>query len=311
MNYRIVHHTRYQYEEPVSLCHNQARLTPRSFFNQTRLRGDIAIDPQPATFCEREDFFGNRTVYFSIEQSHDALSVTAESDVHIAARPLSSNAMAWDAARHILESATDPALLDARQFLLDSPMVAKSPALARYATPSFPKGRPLIDAVCDLISRIHRDFDYVPGFTTVSTPLSDVLKHRKGVCQDFAHLGIGCLRAMGLPARYVSGYLETLPPPGKARLIGADASHAWLSAFLPTCGWIDFDPTNDLMPEDRHITVAWGRDFADVTPLKGVVLGNGQHTLAVSVAVEPLDRYTPSAKGFADETDDEVGVGAD
>lgn len=302
MNYRIVHRTRYQYEEPVSLCHNQARLTPRSFFNQTCLHADIAIDPQPATFCEREDFFGNRTVYFSVERSHDALSVTAESDVHIAARPPLSNAMAWDDARCILTSETDPALLDARQFLLDSPKVATSPALLQYAADSFPKGRPLIDAVCDLIHRIHRDFDYVPGFTTLSTPLSDVLKHRKGVCQDFAHLGIGCLRAMGLPARYVSGYLETLPPPGKARLIGSDASHAWLSAFLPTCGWIDFDPTNDLMPEDRHITVAWGRDFADVTPLKGVVLGNGQHTLDVSVTVEPLDRYAPSAKAIADES---------
>ncbi len=299
MNYRIVHHTRYQYEEPVSLCHNQARLTPRSFFNQTCQHSHLAIDPQPATFWEWEDFFGNRTVYFSIEQSHDALSVTAESDVHITAQPPLSNVMAWDDVRHILKSATDPDLLDARQFLLDSPKVATNPALAQYAAPSFPKGRPLVDAVCDLIHRIHCDFDYVPGFTTVSTPLSDVLKYRKGVCQDFAHLGIGCLRAMGLAARYVSGYLETLPPLGKDQdlLIGADASHAWLSAFLPTCGWIDFDPTNDLMPEDRHITVAWGRDFADVTPLKGVVLGNSQHTLDVSVTVEPLDRYAPSLKG--------------
>ena len=295
MNYRITHQTYYEYAETVSLCHNQARLTPRSFFNQTCLNSHIDIDPQPAFFREREDFFGNRAVYFSIEQPHDALSVTAESNVHIASQTQFSNAMPWEAARHILKTTTDPNLLAVRQFVLDSPKVTTGPKLAHYAAPSFAKNRPLVEAVSDLTQRIYNDFDYVPGFTTISTPLSNVLKHRKGVCQDFAHLAIGCLRAMGLAARYISGYLETLSSSGKEHLIGADASHAWFSVYLPYNGWIDFDPTNNLRPEDRHITVAWGRDFADVTPLKGVMLGSAQHSLTVSVTVEPIEgKFTPA-----------------
>ena len=287
MNYRITHQTHYEYAETVSLCHNQARLSPRSFFNQTCLNSHIAIDPQPASFRERKDFFGNRTAYCSIEQPHNTLSVTAKSDVHILSQTQFASDMPWETACHILKNGPNP--LAVRQFVLDSPKVATSPKLAHYAAPSFSKGRPLIEAVSDLTQRIYNDFDYVPGFTTISTPLSDVFKHRKGVCQDFAHLSIGCLRAMGLAARYISGYLETWTPPNKEHLVGADASHAWFSVYLPNHGWIDFDPTNNLRPDDRHITVAWGRDFADVTPLKGVVLGGGQHALTVSVTVEPIE----------------------
>ena len=289
MNYRITHQTHYEYAETVSLCHNQARLSPRSFFNQTCLNSHITIDPQPASFRERKDFFGNRAAYFSIEQPHNILSVTAESDVHIASQTQLTSDMPWETVCHILKTTTDPALLSVRQFVLDSPKVSTEPELTKYAEPSFSKDRPIVEAVSDLTQRIHNDFEYVPGFTTISTPLSDVFKHRKGVCQDFAHLAIGCLRAMGLAARYISGYLETLSSSDKEHLIGADASHAWFSVYLPNHGWIDFDPTNNLIPPDRHVTLAWGRDFADVTPLKGVVIGGGQHALTVSVTVEPIE----------------------
>ncbi len=208
-------------------------------------------------------------------------------------RPILTSDMPWKTVRHILKNG--PNRLSVHQFVLDSPKVATASELTKYAEPSFSTGRPLIEAVSDLTQRIHNDFDYVPGFTTISTPLSSVLKHRKGVCQDFAHLAIGCLRAMGLAAPYISGYLETQPSPNKEHLIGADASHAWFSVYLPNHGWIDFDPTNNLLPDDRHITAAWGRDFADVTPLKGVVLGGGQHTLTVSVTVEPIEsKFAPS-----------------
>ena len=294
MNYRITHQTHYEYAETVSLCHNQARLSPRSFFNQTCLNSHITIDPQPTSFCERKDFFGNRAAYFSIEQPHNILSVTAESDVHIASQTQLTSDMPWETVCHILKTTTDPDLLSVRQFVLASPKVSTEPELTKYAEPSFSKDRPIVEAVSDLTQRIHNDFEYVPGFTTISTPLSDVFKHRKGVCQDFAHLAIGCLRAMGLAARYISGYLETLSSSDKEHLIGADASHAWFSVYLPNHGWIDFDPTNNLIPPDRHVTLAWGRDFADVTPLKGVVIGGGQHALTVSVTVEPMEsKFVP------------------
>lgn len=295
MNYRITHRTRYEYAETVSLCHNQARLTPRNFFNQTCLNSHITIDPHPASSREQKDFFGNRTVYFSIEQPHNTLLVTAKSDVHIASQTQLTSDIPWETVCHILKTKTDPDRLSVRQFVSDSPKVTTASELTKYATPSFFKGRPLIEAVSDLTQRIYNDFEYVPGFTTISTPLSDVFKHRKGVCQDFAHLAIGCLRAMGLAARYISGYLETLPSPRKELLIGADASHAWFSVYLPNHGWIGFDPTNNLIPNDRHIIVAWGRDFADVTPLKGVVMGGGQHALTVSVTVEQIEgKFVPA-----------------
>jgi len=188
-----------------------------------------------------------------------------------------------------LRSVRSAEVLDASQFVLDSPTVVVNDLILDYALKSFPPGRPLIDAVHDLMQRIFHEFNYDPEFSTIATPLKDVLEHRSGVCQDFAHLAIGCMRSMGLAARYVSGYIETEPPPGKERLVGADASHAWFSAYLPEHGWLDFDPTNNQLPGERHITVAWGRDFADVTPLKGVAFGSGEHELKVSVDVLAID----------------------
>jgi transglutaminase-like putative cysteine protease len=180
-------------------------------------------------------------------------------------------------------------LLDAKQYLLDSPMVNTSAELANYAETSFQPNRPLVQVVTNLMQRIYEDFTYDPTFTTIATPLSDVLHFRRGVCQDFAHLAIGCLRSFGIAARYVSGYVETRPEPGKQRLVGADASHAWFAVYVPGIGWLEFDPTNNKLPFDQHITLAWGRDYTDVTPLKGIAFGGGQHSLSVSVDVLRLE----------------------
>ncbi len=181
-----------------------------------------------------------------------------------------------------------PQGLEAYEFTFDSPHIRKSDELADYAEPSFPRNRPLLQSVLELNSRIHADFKYVPESTTISTTLPEVMKLRRGVCQDFAHLMIGCLRSLGLSARYVSGYLRTLPPPGKPRLVGADASHAWVAVYFPGVGWVDFDPTNDKIPSTEHITLAWGRDYGDVSPIRGSLLGGGGQTVRVSVDVEEI-----------------------
>lgn len=293
MRYRIVHTTEYHYSTPVDQCHNVGRLQPRSSDRQSCINSNVRIDPPPQTYDEHDDIFGNRTCNFSLHKPHTRLTVTATSEVRV--HPNRGTQLdltqdtSWEDVARFLQSSSDPEGLDARQYLLDSPMVAGSRELAEYAQASFARNRPLTEAVHDLMQRIHRDFAYDPEFTTLATPLAEVLRHRRGVCQDFAHLAIGCLRAQGLAARYVSGYIETLPPPGQPKLVGADASHAWFSVYLPGSGWLDYDPTNNQMPMDQHITVAWGRDYSDVTPLKGVIFGGGQHDLKVSVDVSKLD----------------------
>lgn len=287
MNYRVVHTTRYDYGQLASVNHNQARLWPRTFPGQVCTACQIDVEPEPAERCEHADFFGNRVTYFSVRRPHRRMAVTATSDVHLdpEARPPAAD-MPWEEARGRLEAAADPEAIRTRLFVLGSPLCSPSAPLSAYGAPSFPPGRPLLAGVADLMQRIHGDYDYVPEHTTITTPLAQLLEDRRGVCQDFAHLAIGCLRALGLAARYVSGYLETVPPPGAARLRGADASHAWYSVYQPGAGWFDFDPTNATVPRDRHITAAWGRDYADVTPLKGVVFGSGAHQLTVTVDVE-------------------------
>lgn len=264
---------------------------PRNFARQRCSRAQLAVSPQPSDYREREDFFGNRVAHFAVTQSHQNLVVTSSSEVEIepSDQQLDMSAdQSWDQFSGRLQADKSLETLLARQFLLDSPLVTSTRDLADYGQPSFKPGRPVLEAVYDLMERIHRDFTYDPGFTTLSTPLGEVLRHRRGVCQDFAHLAIGCLRAQGVPARYVSGYVETLPPPGTERLVGADASHAWFAVYLPDSGWLDFDPTNNQMPMDRHITVGWGRDYADVSPVKGVVFGGGKHEISVSVDVQNL-----------------------
>ncbi len=291
MNYRVVHITEYRYSGAVSLCHNEARLKPRNLPHQTCLSSRITISPMPADFHERVDSFGNTVSYFSIQQFHEKLTITATSEISISPeRSLfeEGSDLAWEIVVQRLRENRSPEILDALQYTLDSSMIEVNAEIAEYAKKSFPPGSPLMQAVKDLMKRIFTDFTFDPEFSNIATPLSEVLAHRRGVCQDFAHLAIACLRSLGLASRYVSGYIETLPLPGKERLVGADASHAWFSTFLPDAGWIDFDPTNNQMPMDRHITVAWGRDFNDVSPLKGVAFGGGQNKLGVSVDVENL-----------------------
>lgn len=292
MKYRIVHETAYTYEEAVRSCQNEAHLIPRSSVNQRCLRSSVDIYPKPGCRTEREDFFGNRVIYFAIDAPHERLVVTATSEVLVKAQPSESALYAdipWQEAVRRLQTERTAAHLEASQYLADSPMVTVTSEIRRYAAPCFRKKRPVAEVVHDLMARIHRDFAYEPGSTTVATPLLTVLKQRRGVCQDFAHFAIACLRSRGIPARYVSGYLETEPLPGQPKLQGADASHAWFSAYDPVFGWIDYDPTNNQLPTIRHITTAWGRDYSDVPPLKGVIYGGGQHRARVAVDVIALE----------------------
>jgi transglutaminase-like putative cysteine protease len=292
MRYRIVHETTYTYEEAVMSCQDEAHLIPRNSPDQRCLRYHVDIEPTPACRTEREDFFGNRVIYFAIDAPHARLTVTATSEVSVEKKPSPSAlslGVPWQAAVRRLHGEGTAAHQQAGQYLPDSPLITVTPEIRRYAALSFRKRRPLAEVVHDLMSRIHRDFTYDPGSTTIATPLSAVLKHRRGVCQDFAHLAIACLRSRGIPARYISGYLETEPLPGQTKLQGADASHAWFSAYDPAFGWIDYDPTNNQLPTVRHITTAWGRDYSDVTPLKGVIYGGGRHHAQVAVDVVSLD----------------------
>lgn len=288
MKYRVVHTTEYSYAQPVSLAHNETHLTPRDVGRQSVLSHRLEIDPAPSAVGRREDFFGNAVTYFALETPHTHLRVTATTELELeaAAGQLHFQSSApWEDTAARVRTELTRATLEARQYVLESPLVSVSPELERYAAKSFPAGRPLVEAVYDLMHRIHADFAYEPGATTVATPLAQVFEQRRGVCQDFAQLAIACLRAQGLPARYVSGYIETLPPPGQEKLVGSDASHAWFSVYDPDVGWLDFDPTNNQIPMDQHITTAWGRDYGDITPLKGVIFGGGAHSAKVAVDV--------------------------
>ena len=291
MIYRVRHVTTYTYPETVSICHNELRLRPREGARQRRVSHELLVSPMPAVSHQAVDFFGNHVTFFAVQEPHRALIVTANSTVEVTPVeiPPATNTPAWETVRDALRHDRSTAGLEAYQYVFDSPYVASSSPLWRYASPSFPPGGSLLTTVLDLTRRIHADFTYDPKATSVSTPLNDVLHTRRGVCQDFAHVQIGCLRAMGLAARYVSGYLVTQPLPGRARLVGADASHAWVSVYCPGFGWIDVDSTNNLLPSDRHITIAFGRDYGDVSPIKGVFLGGGQHTVEVAVDVVPVD----------------------
>ncbi len=291
MKYRIRHRTTYAYSKSVELSYNEAKFTPRDWPEQRCHRCTVTIEPAPDSRRERLDYYGNTVCYFEILEPHDSMEVFVDSEVSVDPLRNLTDLFAdhrCDIVRDQLLCAVDPQALDARQFILDSPLVTVGPVLREYARTSFAGDRPFRDAVCDLNQRIFEDFTFAPESTTVATPLDEVMRKRKGVCQDFAHIAVGCLRSVGFAARYVSGYIETQPPPGTERLVGADASHAWCSVFLPGTGWFDIDPTNKMIPDGRHITVAWGRDYSDVTPLKGVIYGGGKHKLSVAVDVEPL-----------------------
>ena len=292
MRYQVVHETVYDYESPVVLSEQLLHLTPRPLAFQTREKHRIAIAPQPAEISEREDYFGNPVTQIVLAAPHASLAVRAESQVTVVPRSgllPPARGVPWEETRDRLRTFEQGAPLEPFQYLFESPHVECFRDLATYAKPSFAPGRNPFEAMLDLTRRIHADFKFDPKATSVSTPLREVLAKRRGVCQDFAHFMIGCLRTLGLPARYVSGYLLTTPPPGKPRLVGADATHAWVSAWCGDgAGWVDFDPTNDCVVDDEHITLAWGRDFSDVTPMRGVILGGGEQTLEVRVTVTPV-----------------------
>jgi transglutaminase-like putative cysteine protease len=289
MRLRVNHKTVYKYSAPVSICHSQAHLSPRDTPRQTCLMSHILIQPEPDIASRHVDCFGNELDCFTIQTPHRHLVASATSVVDVSSGPEPSSFFSppWEQVVKTVRQGRTREVLEAYSFCFDSPLVAASDNLRKYAQPSFTPGRPLVDAAVDLTNRIFRDFKYDPGSTVISTPLETVLRQRRGVCQDLAHVQIGCLRAMGLPARYVSGYLLTHPPAGKTRLVGADASHAWAATWCPELAWLDLDPTNDLVPTDKHVTVAWGRDYSDVSPVRGVILGGGKHEISISVDVAP------------------------
>jgi transglutaminase-like putative cysteine protease len=292
MKYQIIHTTEYFYHQTVSLCHNIALLTPRNTNLQDCRKTAVKITPQPDVLNEYEDFFGNKALYFAVQQEHSSLRVTVLSQVETYKEKNLGlelyNNIAWEEITKLLDVPGEDNFL-ARQFIPATAITASTKEIHAYAMRSFTPRRSVLEATRDLVQRIFDDFEFTPGFTTLATPLIEVMENRKGVCQDFAHLAIACVRSMGLPARYVSGYIETIPPEGTEKLKGVDASHAWFSLFIPQSGWIDFDPTNNLIPSDQHITIGWGRDYTDLPPLKGVILSIGSHQLDVSVDVRRLD----------------------
>jgi transglutaminase-like putative cysteine protease len=285
MRYEVTHVTRYSYEAPVSQCINEVRLAPRALPGQRVQETTLEVDPAPAFVYQRKDYFGNDVSTFGVFESHEKLTATAKSVVSVGEGRLGeSNApLGWKDVRDQIADSETEECLQASEFTYESPYVPLSPKVMAYASDGFGTNRPLIDVVLDLSQRIHREFKYQPLSTSVDIPLVEVLEKRRGVCQDFAHVMIGVLRSQRLAARYVSGYVRSGP-----QVQGAQASHAWVSVFFPETGWLDFDPTNNVMPSESHITLAWGRDYGDVTPVKGITLGGRGQTIEVEVYVKPV-----------------------
>jgi transglutaminase-like putative cysteine protease len=284
MLYRARHTTLYRYEAPVSQCLSEMRLTPRALPWQGVVERSIVTEPAPASVDERKDYFGNSVSLISILEHHDRFTTVATSIVQVDPRPSApESSMAWEDVRDDVAALRSAETIEAIEFVFDSPFVKTGAELRAFGADSFVPHRPLLAAAADLSHRIHEQFTYRPTVTTVDTPVLETLRTRRGVCQDFAHVMIGVLRSIGVPARYVSGYLRS-----GANYEGAEASHAWVSVFLPEVGWIDFDPTNDVMPGSGHITLAWGRDYGDVAPVKGVALGGGKQHVEVTVRVDPI-----------------------
>jgi transglutaminase-like putative cysteine protease len=291
MIYKIVHRTTYKYKYPVSVGNHVACLKPRSLLHHQVARSELRIHPLPATRTDRVDYFGNLLCFFTVQEPHKELVVEAQSEVIMEGNttPWPQRSLPWEEAARLLPGDHSPAGIEAYQFGFESPRIRIRPEFAAYALQSFTPGRPMLDALSDLTARIHKDFRFDSKSTNVRTPTEEVFRKRRGVCQDFAHLQIACLRSLNIATRYVSGYLRTYPPQGQPRLVGADASHAWVSAYCPGIGWLDMDPTNNVVPSNGHVTLAWGRDYGDVSPLRGLILGGGAHTLKVAVDMEPLD----------------------
>ncbi|AJO76274.1 MULTISPECIES: transglutaminase family protein [Pseudomonas] len=293
-HYQVFHDTHYHYDSPVSLAQQLAHLWPRACSWQRCSRQELLISPEPSTRRDERDVFGNPLTRLAFERPHDELLVNAQLTVEVLARPPLdfARSLPWDATRSALSysgQALSAPLLEACRYRFESPYVHLKRRFVEFSASCFPAGRPVLLGARALMEKIFSEFTFDAAATQVATPLLEVLERRRGVCQDFAHLMLACLRSRGLAARYVSGYLLTQPPPGQPRLIGADASHAWVSVFCPQLGWVDFDPTNNVQPALEHITLAWGRDFSDVSPLRGVILGGGSHDPDVRVTVLPLN----------------------
>src|SRR5476651_1693006 len=293
-HYQIFHDTHYKYDSPVSLAQQLAHLWPRHSEWQRCTEQQLVINPTPTTRRDELDVFGNPLTRLAFERPHDELLVNASLTVEVLARPTLdfSQSPAWEETRNALTYSSQPLspeILDACRYRFESPYVHLKSNFVEFSQSCFPSGRPLLLGVQALMQKIFSEFTFDAEATQVATPLVEVLERRRGVCQDFAHLMLACVRSRGLAARYISGYLLTQPPPGQPRMIGADASHAWVSVFCPVLGWVDFDPTNNVQPALEHITLAWGRDFSDVSPLRGVILGGGSHDPEVRVTVMPLE----------------------
>jgi transglutaminase-like putative cysteine protease len=292
--YKVTHITEYTYDNEASLCHNVMYKTPMESHFQQVDSFDCEITPNPNFLIKRRDFFGNESIYFSVNKLHKKLTVKAQSVIKLRnpdwLRIKHESSLPWEEVVLWLHSSAAPG--DIKQFYVESDLVPIYPEIKEYALKSFTPERPVFDAVMELNTRIFKDFTFTPGFTDISTPVQTVFKTKKGVCQDFAHIGLSCLRSVGLSAKYMSGYLETVPPPGKPKLIGADASHAWIAVYIPQWGWVEFDSTNNVLVQQEHIRVASGRDFSDVTPLKGIVYSSGEQQLKVSVDVSKVKTPT-------------------
>lgn len=309
VRYRLQHRTEYRYTAPVSLARHLLHLRPRATAWQDIESFCLDILPESLLLetTDGTDSFGNPVTCLELQSAHSELIVDSDIIWAVAPRPWAQAALAdsqsWDTVRDALRYAATPlsdALYKASQFLFESPHVRVKRELVEFAAPSFPPGRSLLQACRDLMERIHDEFEYAPAATEVGTSIVDVLTEKRGVCQDFAHLMIGALRSLGLPARYVSGYLRTDPPEGQPRLVGVDASHAWAAVFAPGAGWVEFDPTNGCLADERYLLLAWGRDFGDVSPVRGVIHGGGEHTLKVGVTVTPLEEKNVGGSGAAE-----------
>ena len=296
---QVIHETRYDYAPPVKTAQHVAHLQPASTATQQLLSHSLEIHPHPAQQSETTDVYGNRRTFFSLRSAHDELQVLATSLVETCEPAANAGSLSWEAARERLRYHRDAKYDAAAEFVFASAHVPRHPDFLAYAQPSFTPQRPLHEAARDLMRRIHAEFEFEPSATDVGTPALEALQMRKGVCQDFAHIMLGCLRSMDLPARYVSGYLLTQPPPGQPRLLGSDASHAWASVYLPAApgggGWLDLDPTNGRASGADYVTLATGRDYSDVSPLRGMIHGGARHKLHVAVTVTPVAAPTISA----------------
>lgn len=292
--YHVIHETLYRYAAPVSLSQHLLHLTPRDWDFQRLAHFQLDISPDPASLQSHDDWFGNPATWLALRQPHDRLRLIAASTVDVLPRPAAwreAVGAPWETVAARIAAFPAAAPLDAQECALPT---AQTPALddiRRWALTSFTPGRPLLDATRDLMHRLHADFAFDPKASTVATPVSETFRKKRGVCQDFAHLMLSALRALGLAARYMSGYILTHPAPGKPRLIGADASHAWVALWCPENGWVGFDPTNNLQPDLEHVILGWGRDFHDVSPMRGVILGGASHEVEVQVTMMPAESY--------------------